>query len=358
MFCIAAFIVFAVLSIFSATYRPLAKAAWHCTWRRITFRPCDISFNEEMRAHLFRKLIFRAPRLTKFLDRWLDWISFVFVALSIWSVVYLANAGLNYWVYGTCDPRNVESCTLSGEACGVDQIKLGLVQAVREGRMGEWSAGPFVRFAEAISRVPDRLKTWNAEDFLAPTATFFAPKDTTKPYVLEIVDPGCTFCRKLTHNLWDAGVASRDNMSYLLYPIPKPEGGYKFAHSLLVASVIEATKQVPLLPSDPALPPPDWQLLELLFALPGEGETDLQSQLNLSFTEEQARAKLRELLGKVGFAPQSIERIMRLAASEEIQANLAEQKRIAEEDVRTIKIPTLIMNGRRYDRVVSVEKLK
>jgi hypothetical protein len=44
MFCIAAFIVFATLAIFSASFRPLAAKAWHCVLRRVTFRPCDISF--------------------------------------------------------------------------------------------------------------------------------------------------------------------------------------------------------------------------------------------------------------------------------------------------------------------------
>lgn len=358
MFCIATFIVFGILSIFSAAYRPLAKAAWHCTWRRVTLRPCDISFNEEMRGKLLSKLVFRMPRLAKILDRWLDWISFVFVALSIWSLLYTANAGLNYWVYGTCDPRNVESCVLGGEACGVDQVKLGVVQATREGRVAEWAAGPFVRFGETLTRIPDRIRSWDAALYLPPTATFFRPRDPAKPSALEIIDPGCKFCKKLTGNLLAAGVEERANLTYLLYPIPQPDGSYKFANSLLMAQYLEAMKQVPLSARPSVSPPPDWQLLEKLFAEAPAGTMDLQTQFNIGFTRSEAQHRLRELLAEIGFNNEEIDRIALLATSEEIAARIAEQRRIAEEEIRTIKIPTLLFGGRRYDRVVDVETLR
>ncbi len=357
MFCIAAFIVFAVLSIFSAAYRPLAKAAWHCTWKRISFQPCDISFGDEMRGRLLSKLIFRMPRLAKFLDRWLDWISFAFVGLSIWSLVYVANGGLNYWVYGTCDPRNVESCTLGGEACGVDQETLGIRQAVAEGRVGEWVIGPFVRFGTAVSLIPDRLRVWNAQDFLPPSASFFRPEDPSKPYALEIVDPSCQFCKKLTHNMLEATLMDRANVTYLLYPIPLPNGGYKFPHSLLMASYIEAAKRVTLA-DGAAVPPGDWQLLEQIFTVPTDDAIDLQTQFSLIFNRAQAEDRLQAMLREIGYTAEQIARIADLAASPEIAESIAEQRRIAEEDIRTIKIPTLLWNGRRYDRVVDVETLR
>ena len=137
MFCIAAFIVFCVLAIFSATFRPLAAKAWHCTVRRITLRPCDIDFSQEMKGKIIGRAMRHSPRFAGFLNRWIDWFAFVFVALSIWSLIYTANAGLNLWVYGTCRPTAVESCSLGSEACGVDVASVSLVTAVREGRIGE-----------------------------------------------------------------------------------------------------------------------------------------------------------------------------------------------------------------------------
>ncbi len=356
MFCIAAFIVFAILAVFSASFRPLAAKAWHCVLRRVTFRPCDISFGEEMKGKLVGKLVFTHPRLARFLNRWIDWLSFAFVVLSIWSLLYVANAGLNLWVYDTCDPRSGESCSLSGEACSVDQASLGFVQSIRENRVGEWAAGPFVRFGETLSRIPDRLKTWNAEEYLGPTATFYHPRDGSKPYALEIIDPGCQFCKKLTNTMKEAGATEAMNVSYLLYPIPKTgTGGYKFPHSLLMASYVEAAKKVPLAGATVA---PDWQLLGKIFAEPEGNEIALQMKFNIGMSRVQAEQTLKQLLQEIGYGAAEIERIARLAASSEVQDSLAAQREIVEERIRTIKIPTLLFGGRRFDRVVSPGKLK
>ncbi len=357
MFCIAAFIVFAILAIFSAAFRPLAAKAWHCVLRRMTFRPCDISFGEEMKGKLVGKLVFTHPRLARFLNKWIDWLSFVFVALSIWSLLYVVNAGLNLWVYDTCDPRSAESCSLSGEACSIDQASLGFFQAVDDNRLGEWAVGPFVRFGETISRIPDRLKTWDAKEYLGPSATFYRPLDESKPYVLEVIDPGCKFCKKLTKNMKDAGAMEKVNVSYLLYPIQKTgTGGYKFPHSLLMASYIEATKRVPLTQGNTTIAP-DWQLLSKIFAEPEGNDVDLQTKFNIGMTGADAERMLNRLLQEIGYSQAEIESIASLAASPEVQESLSLQRVIVEERIRTIKIPTLLFGGRRYDRVVSPEKL-
>jgi hypothetical protein len=359
MFCIAAFIVFAILGIFSASYRDLAKKAWHCVLRRISFRPCDINFSEEVKGRLLGKLVLHHPRLTRILDRWIDWLALIFVILSVWSLLYVANAGLNLWVYDTCNPSNAESCSLSGEACGIDQASLGLREAIESGRLGEWITGPFTRFAETVSRIPDRIKHWNAQEYLGPTATFFHPENPAKPYALEIIDPSCKFCKKLTGNLKAADVFSSYNVSYLLYPIPKAgTGGYKFVNSFLMASYIEATKNVPLKRGDLSTPP-DWQLLEKIFSLDENGgDPDLQEKFVMGYTREAAEQTLRSLLSMIGYTQEDIEKISQLAKSQEIKDSLATQRTIVEEKIRTIKIPTLLFDGRRFDRVVSIETLR
>jgi hypothetical protein len=284
-------------------------------------------------------LIFTHPRLARFLDRWIDWLAFVFVVLSIWSLLYVATAGLNLWVYDTCDPSNAESCSLSGEACGVDQ--------------------PSVSILDTLSRIPDRLKTWNTEEYLGPTATYYHQFDPAKPVTLEIIDPSCKFCKKLTGNLHTAGVFDRENVSYLLYPIPKAgTGGYKFPHSFLMASYIEATKSVALTHGDPSVAP-DWQLLEKIFSPEQDKDgTDLQTKFAIGFTRADAEQQLRSLLTDIGYTPDEVERISHLAISSDVQNRLAAQRTIVEERVRTIKIPTLLHNGRRYDRVVDVGTLR
>ncbi len=360
MFCIATFIVFGVIAIFSASFRPLAAKAWHCVVRRMTLRPCDISFGEEMKGKLVGKLIFSHPRLARFINKWIDWLSFIFVALSIWSLVYVANAGLNLWVYDTCNPQSAESCSLSGEACGVSQISLGIVQAAKEGRLGEWAGGPFVRFGQTLSRIPDRLKSWNARDYLGPSATFFHAQDTAKPYALEIIDPSCKFCKKLTKNMVDADAMNALNVSYLLYPIPSAtsSGGYKFPHSYEMASYIEAVKQVPLTHGDTSVSA-DWQFIEKIFAEPAAGEdADLQSRFVMGMTDDDAVRQLQHLLQEIGYTTDEVSRIAVLADSPAIKASLTAQRSIVEQRIRTIKIPTLLIAGRRYDRVIDTSAIK
>jgi hypothetical protein len=311
-----------------------------------------------MKGKLVGKLVFTHPRLARFLNKWIDWLSFAFVALSIWSLLYVANAGLNLWVYDTCDPRSAESCSLSGEACSIDQASLGFFQAVDDNRLGEWAVGPFVRFGETISRIPDRLKTWEAKDYLGPTATFYRPLDESKPYALEVIDPGCKFCKKLTKNMKDVGAMEKVNVSYLLYPIQKSgTGGYKFPHSLLMASYIEATKRVPLTQGDTTIAP-DWQLLEKIFAEPEGNEVDLQMKFNIGMTKADAERTLKMLLQEIGYGQSEIERIAAMAASSEVQESLAAQRLIVEVRIRTIKIPTLLFQGRRYDRVIDTKKVR
>lgn len=358
MFCIAAFIVFAILAIFSATFRPLAAKAWHCVLRRITFRPCDISFGEEMKGKLIGKLIFTHPRAARFLNRWIDWLSFAFVALSVWSLLIVAQSALNLWVYDTCNPRSAESCSLSGEACGVQQESVGLIDALATGRVGEWATSPVVDVVETLTRIPDRLKTWNAEEYVGPSATFYRPFDARKSSALEVIDPSCQYCKKLTTHMLEAGAMDRANVSYLLYPIPaSATGGYKFPHSFLMASFIEATKRVPLIHGDSAIPP-DWQLIEALFASPKDGSTDIQTRFAIGMTRLQAQTTLLSLLEDIGYSSEDIDRIASLAVSEEVKQSLEQQRQIVEDRIRTIKIPTLIINGRRFDRVIDTKKIQ
>ncbi len=355
MFCIAAFLVFAVLGIFSASYRPLVKKAWHCVVRRITFKPCDINFSEEVKGRMLGKIVLTHPRLYRFLDHWIDWLAFLFVLLSIWSVWTVFVSGLNYWVYDTCNPANVESCSLGGESCGIDQNSLTFTQALDQNELPRWIFGPVLRLGTAISRVPDRLRTWEAEAFVAPSRTYSRPFRPELPTALEVLDPSCQFCKKLLTNVEAAKVEDRYNFTYLLYPIPTSGSGtYKFSNSYLMASYIEATKGMPSL-TGASSTPADWLLLKKIFS--GSGSLDWQARFRLGMTKVQAEAQLKEFLAEIGFSPTSIDRIAVRAHSKEVEEKLATQRTIVERDLRTIKIPTMLIGGRRYDRVVSVNEL-
>ena len=67
---------------------------------------------------------------------------------------------------------------------------------------------------------------------------------------------------------------------------------------------------------------------------------------------------MAELLTEIGFSVDQIREIEQKANSAEISQSLERQKDIVENRVRTIKIPTIMFGGRRYDRLLSPEQLK
>lgn len=357
MFCIASFIIFALLGVFSARYRTLAKKAWGCVLRKVTFRPCEISVQEELKSRLVGRFIVTRPRLARFVERFAGAVSFAFVMLSVWSLAAVANSGLNLFVYDTCNPDNPESCSLAGEGCGITSGRPGFWMSLKEGHVLTWAQDEVLTFAETVSRIPNRLKTWNAEDFVGSSNTYYRPFAEDKPTALEIIDPSCKFCAKLFGNIRDTGFADRYNLTYLVYPIPDPtqSNGYRFPHSWLIATYLEATKEYPL---PRATVPADWQILERIFIGRDVDNIPYQTKFNTVFTAREAEDRLRGWLAEIGYSGAQLRDITRAARSADVRARLARQRSIVEDQVETVKIPTIMFGGRRYDRAVEPEKLR
>ncbi|MFH1785903.1 MAG: thioredoxin domain-containing protein [Candidatus Micrarchaeota archaeon] len=112
--CIIAFFVFAVLSIFSAKYRPLAKEGLKCVFRTITFKPCDTGLDDIIKAKLVTELLKFSPFLARILNKNFMIFSWIFVLLTIGSFAYTVYGLYNFYVYGNCDgPDSVNSCVLN-----------------------------------------------------------------------------------------------------------------------------------------------------------------------------------------------------------------------------------------------------
>lgn len=341
MLCILVFIIFLILfpifGIFSKDYRILFKKAWECAFKKVTLKPCDVNFGDEVKNRVLSKIAFRFPRVAKFIDKTSTIWALAFVLLSVWSLLYVVNAGLNLWVYDTCDPVTGESCALGGEACGV----------------GTNSAPTIL---ETLSRVPDRLRSWNAKEFTTSRSSYYNSFDLNKPVAIEVIDPGCQFCKKLWANIKEAGFENTYNLTYLAYPIPDVNGGHKFQHSYLITSYLEAIKLVPSSNSKSDIPA-DWRLLDKIFTSEVEN-TDLQNAINTLFSEEEVITLINEFLTEFGYTEEEISSVNELVGSDQVKSYVKENIDIVEKDIKTIKIPTIIFDGRRYDRVVDVETLR
>lgn len=344
MLCIVIFIIFLIffpIGMFSKTYRSLFGKAWSCAFKKITLKPCDENFGSEVKNIIFGKLFFKFPRIAKFLDRTLMFWTIFFVILSLWSLLYTAKAGLNLWVYDTCNPTNGESCSLGGESCGLNTDKAPSI-------------------LETLSRIPERFKDWQARDYIAESATYYNVYDSSKTDAVEFIDPGCGFCKKLWGNIKEAGFENQYNLTYVVYPIPQDntESEYRFPHSYYIASVLEGIKIGPKPENPNSEIPNDWRLLDKLFTAQDiKYETDLQNTINTIYTHEEVTNIIYRYLKEFGYADGQIAEIEELAKSEKVQSSLKEQAEIVTNKLKTVKIPTMIFNGRRHDRVVDIGKL-
>jgi len=363
MLCIFAFVVFLILFPilgFFPSYRRLFRRSWQCVFNRVTFRPCDINLGEELKAAFLGSFIFKYPRLAKFLDKTFTFWAFLFVVINVWSLVVVINSGVNLLVYDTCDPVSGEACSLSGEACGIAANTLDFSTAWNQNRVAEWAAQPFTQFGDTVSKIPNRFKTWNAEDYQSQTATYYEGKRTNKPLALEVIDPSCVSCKKLFANLKSANFKDKYDITYIAYPIPSSTSGtgYKFPYSYMIAGYLEAMKTIQPQQVKNSTQPTDWQLLEIIWTRSGNTTQTLQDDFNYAFTKAQAEQKLEDLLIEIGYSKQQVSEIKNKATTDEIQTILKNNRATVEQKIQTIKIPTFMYGGRRYDRVVDVDYLQ
>jgi hypothetical protein len=109
MFCIVAFVVLAILSIFSATHRPLVKESWACVVNRVTFRPCDTGFKERTKSKILGALLKRSTFWARFFKKYYEVVSWIFFLLMLWSVIWAFLGIYRFYVYGSCNGLNDSS---------------------------------------------------------------------------------------------------------------------------------------------------------------------------------------------------------------------------------------------------------
>src|SRR3989344_1388276 len=102
MICLIALIIFGILAIFSASYRPLAKEAFDCVLRKVTFRKCKTNLDERLKSQLTGKLMTKSPKVASFTYKHFVIISWIFTLLLIGSLAYSAYSVYNYVQYGNC----------------------------------------------------------------------------------------------------------------------------------------------------------------------------------------------------------------------------------------------------------------
>lgn len=201
--CIIAFFVFAVMSIFSAKYRPLAKEGFRCVFRTIMLKPCDTGMDERIKAEVVSKVLKISPALARFTNKHFTMIAWAFVILSLGSMVYSGFGLYNFYFYGNCDgPEAVGACIIND------------------------LTGDYGRFSEPT-------------DLIAPT-NFDGIVAGNPEANITIVEFGCFTCpytKKAESTMSELLEKYSDSLYYVFKPFPLPnhQNSYEAAIGVLCA---------------------------------------------------------------------------------------------------------------------------
>jgi hypothetical protein len=333
MVCIAAFIILCLISVFIAIlsifrrdigkkYWKTFKKAWGCVWKKVRLQKCETNFKEDVKNSILKKVVIKKPKLVKPLSVAIEVVSVLIVLVTIWSLVEAAKAGLSLYAFGTCNVKKPESCLVSGATyCPL------------ETGGGNW----FTEWGDIFAEIPDKLKNWNAADYLPDPAPTKGPEDA--PLALDIFDPGCDKCLASYRNQLAAGFFDSHKVALLPYSIKSDDGAYRFLNSDLFARYLTAA------------PDAAWNILNRLFTENDETGTVYQSAFKNSYSAEKAAEILNSWLADFGYSPEEVAETISIINSDEISAKIAENRRIAEEKVHIRGIPTTIYDGKKHTGV-------
>jgi len=133
--CIIALVVFSIAGLWSVRYRQLAREAFDCTFRTLTFQPCRTNLQDRIKMNVTSKLIGRFPSLARAFYKYFKIFSWIFVIIFFGSMFYTAYTVYNLIVYGTCDPSSSSAtCTIKQAAsflgCGLETLFIYITIAV------------------------------------------------------------------------------------------------------------------------------------------------------------------------------------------------------------------------------------
>ncbi|MCL5407102.1 MAG: thioredoxin domain-containing protein [Patescibacteria group bacterium] len=290
MACIIALIVFSIMGLFSATHRQLAREAFDCVFRRVTFRPCNTGFKEKIRGRIIGKLLKRSVALAKFSNKYFEVFAWIFFLLTVASTGYTIKGGYNFYRYGSCNGLN------QGGFCAFDPTgKNNATSSVADGSC-------------PIKQPTTKDLTLSAVDL----ELFQSKKADSKNDLVFVGCYSCDYTRKAYPVV--KKLLEKENINYTFIHFSVKNENENFPLYVYAASKIDQEKY--------------WRLNDLFFEASKE---DLQSQ-----------EKIDKMVIKVGYDLQVIK-----DEAQKETTKQAVQKQI--EEIRKTHIygtPTVFINGR------------
>lgn len=342
MVCIAAFIILAIIGVFVAiisifkpkvgkAYWKMFKKAWGCVSKKVRLQKCETGFKDDVKNTLLSRVIIKHPNWVKPLSVIIEVLSVIIVIVVIWAVLTAIKSLLAIWALGSCNVTKPSSCSLGAEVCSIDESEpSNALEAT-----GRW----FTEWGEIFEAIPDKFRTYNAEDYNFNYIT--VPGDNAdKPVAVDIFDPGCSVCMISYRNQKSAGFFDQYNVRLVPFAIQDADNNYKFKNSEVVVRYMLAAEQFK---SGLAV-----ELLDHIFTEKNSEGISYQNKFNEDYSHDEAVAKLESWLKQAGLDEKSVGEIRKIADYPEITDKMNENREIIENQLRVKGIPTMLFDGKRH----------
>ncbi len=343
MVCIAAFIILAIIGVFVAVisifkpkvgkaYLKMFKKAWGCLWKKVRLQKCETGFKDDVKNTLLSRVIIKHPKWVKPLSVIVEILSVVIVVVAVWAVLTAIKSLLALWALGTCNVTKPEACSLGAEVCSIDNSEPdNFFEAT-----GRW----FTEWGEIFEAIPDKFRSYNAEDYDLNYTSANPGSGANKPIAVDIFDPGCSACMASYKNQKEAGFFDKYDVHLVPFAIQDSEGNYKFKNSEIIVKYIFAVEQ---LRSGFAV-----NILDRIFTERNEDGVSYQNIFNEDYDEKEAREKLEEWIVLDGFSRKGLEEIRKIVDYPETADKMKENKEIVENSLHIKGIPTFIYDGKKH----------
>lgn len=343
MVCIAAFIILALVGVFVAiisifkprvgkAYLKAMKKAWGCLWKKVRLQKCETGFKEDVKNTLLSKVIIKHPKWLKPLSILIEVLSVVIVLVVIWAILTAIKSLLALWALGSCNVTKPSACSLGAEICSIDESEpKNILEAT-----GRW----FTEWGEIFEAIPDKFKTYAADDYDFSYIAISSDADADKPTAVDIFDPGCSVCMISYRNQKTSGFFDEYNVRLVPFAIQDADDNYKFKNSETVVRYMFAAEEVE---SGMAL-----MLIDHIFTGRNSEGISYQNKFNEYYSKEEAVNKLEFWLKDAGMSSDEIAKVRKIVNSQEISDKMTKNRETVESSLKVKGIPTMIYDGERH----------
>ncbi len=343
MVCIAAFIILAIIGVFVAAisifkpkigkaYLKALKKAWGCLWKKVRLQKCETGFKDDVKNSLLSKIMLKHPKWVKPLSVLIEVLSIIIVAVTVWAILTASKSLLALWALGTCNVTKPAACSFGAEVCSIDESEPSNIFEAT----GRW----FTEWGEIFEAIPDKFKTYAAEDYDFSYITMNAYEAEGLPIVVDIFDPGCLVCMNSYRNQKNVGFFDKYNVRLVPFAIQDADGNYKFKNSDIIVRYMLATEKVK---NGASL-----VIIDRIFTAKNSEGISYQNKFNEDYSRDEAVKKIETWLKEDGLSDKELEKISELLNSEEITSEIAKNKEIVEKQLKAKGIPTMIIDGKKH----------